>query len=343
MNAHVSAAPKVGAAPTTAILFAGWGDTPLGLPGELVPLAGRSLLQRSVERLVRAGISRIEVALGESTRALKAFLGDGSRWGCGIRCHTPSAGESLHDLCRRLALDPGSNYALASASMMPLEAELALNEPLPATSAGRALVWEADGKANWTGWGTFTGEWLFAQEAIVSHVELGQRLLELAQIERRHTEEPLATTSPAELLRSQKRLLDGAAPAAGNAGPGRGCQIHPSARIVAPVHIGQHVRIGANAIVGPYASIGDGALIDREAQVANSVILPATYVGEDLEIIDAVVAGDRLANARLDTVVRVAAPGLLSATSRGSAGGQPPGFEKALARALRIVLAPLQA
>jgi len=336
-------APNAGTQLDTAILFAGWGDTPLGQPSELVPLLGRPLLQRAVERLARAGITRIHVALGESTLPVKALLADGSRWGCNVRYHTPSADESFSDFCRRLELEPSQRYALASAGMMPMEAELSLHGAMPAAALGSAYVWQAGEKTKWTGWGVFAGEWLLGQEVAISHAALEQRLLAIHHIERKQLKAPLSATSLSELLHSHERLLASEAAAETSSRPGRGSQVHPTARILAPVHIGQHVQIGAHAIVGPNVSIGDGALIDREAYVENSVVLPCTYVGEGLEVIGAIAAGDRIANARLNTVIKVTDSNLLSTTSRRIPQGQPTWAEKTLALALRLILAPLQA
>ena len=327
----------------TAILFTGWGDTPLGQPSELVPLLGRSMLQRAMERLAQSGCTRIHVALGESPLPDKAFLGDGSRWGCCIQSHTPTADEPFSDFCRRLDLDPRKPYALASASMVPLEAELSLHGALPAAAVGSACVWQGKEKLGWTGWGVFTGEWLLGQEAAISHAALEQRLLAIHSIERKHLQPPLSAASLAELLRSHDRLLARESDAETSSKPGRGSQIHPTARLVAPVHIGSHVQIGARAIVGPNVSIGDGSLIDAEAYVENSIVLPATYVGEGLELTDAIAGGDRLGNVRLNTVIQVTDAHLLSPTRQQISPGRPGWMEMGLARALRIILAPIQA
>ena len=339
MNTDLAFLPEASLQPDTAILFAGWGDTPLCQPSELVPLLGRSLLQRAMERLARAGYTRIHVALGEYALAVKALLADGSRWGCRIEYHTPAATESFSDFCRRLKLIPQHRYVLASACMMPSEQDLSLHGAMPATALGSAYVWQAGDKTKWTGWGVFEGEWLLRQKIAISHAALENSLLRSQRIERRYLEPPLSAASLAELLHSHGYLLDREA----SANPGRGTQIHPTARIVAPVHIGQHVQIGAHAIVGPNASIGDGALIDREAHVENSVVLPATYVGEGLDLVGAIAGGDRLANAKLNTVIRVTDPNLLSANGRRTGEDRPGWAETSLARALRIVLAPLQA
>lgn len=57
------------------------------------------------------------------------------------------------------------------------------------------------------------------------------------------------------------------------------CRIEDGAELQAPCWLGDHVWVRARAKVGPHAFVEDHALIDHEAEVCQSWIGPATYVG----------------------------------------------------------------
>jgi hypothetical protein len=77
----------------------------LGIPLMLLPLQGRCFLQRAVELLVRAGCSRIHVAIGENAEAVRDLLQSGERWGVRLDYHYLGTDEPLERFSYRLGLD----------------------------------------------------------------------------------------------------------------------------------------------------------------------------------------------------------------------------------------------
>lgn len=69
---------------------------------------------------------------------------------------------------------------------------------------------------------------------------------------------------------------------------GDNCEIHESAKIVAPVYIGSNSKIYDNSEIGPYCSIGKNNIISKGSTVKRSVILDFSYVGDNVEIRGAV-------------------------------------------------------
>lgn len=65
--------------------------------------------------------------------------------------------------------------------------------------------------------------------------------------------------------------------------------IHPTAKILGPVYIGDNVVIEANAIIGPYAVIYANSHIGSDVKVHQSVIWPSIDVKGGSTIIDSVV------------------------------------------------------
>jgi NDP-sugar pyrophosphorylase family protein/lipopolysaccharide/colanic/teichoic acid biosynthesis glycosyltransferase len=65
---------------------------------------------------------------------------------------------------------------------------------------------------------------------------------------------------------------------------GRHNLIHPLARIMPPVFIGDDCRIGQDVELGPEAIISSHVIVDEAATVHHSTILPHTYVGRLVEV-----------------------------------------------------------
>lgn len=304
----------------------------LGLPAMLLPLHERSLLQRAVEHLVRSGCRQIHVALGDDAAETREFLHTGERWGCRMHYHYLDPQESLGRLVRRLELGREQRYWLAEAMQVPVE-------PLPVldhsgTAAGQPLCWSDDGRPRWAGWGLYTGDFLMACEWVPGDGSLHERMLEGDDLSPHDVPRPLSAASLADLLDGSRRLL------AAQKDPvviGRNSQIHPEAQIIAPVFIGAHVKIGAGAVVGPDVAIGSGAFIDRGAHLRDCVVMPDSYVGEELDLHGAIVRGRLLANIALNVVTEIADANLLAELAPGRL--RP--AHGLLAGALHLVLAPL--
>ncbi|MBP7688435.1 MAG: sugar transferase [Thermoflexales bacterium] len=70
---------------------------------------------------------------------------------------------------------------------------------------------------------------------------------------------------------------------------GRNTAIHPSAKIAAPIVIGDNGQIGREVELGPNVILGANVVIDDEATLTNSTITDHTYVGRLVKITDRVV------------------------------------------------------
>jgi MurNAc alpha-1-phosphate uridylyltransferase len=81
------------------ILAAGRGERMRPLtddtPKPLLLVAGKSLIVWQIERLAQAGISRIVINHAHLGGQIEAALGDGSRWGVGIRYSAEGEGRAL--------------------------------------------------------------------------------------------------------------------------------------------------------------------------------------------------------------------------------------------------------
>ncbi len=72
--------------------------------------------------------------------------------------------------------------------------------------------------------------------------------------------------------------------------------ISRSARLCAPCWIGDHVYVGPGAVIGPGTVLENGAFIEREAEIRNSVVGTATFVGRYVQIANSLAWGNTLVN-----------------------------------------------
>ncbi len=98
-------------ATTAMILAAGRGERlrPLtdATPKPLLPVGGRPLIVRHLERLAQAGFPRVVINLAHLGEQIEAALGDGSTWGLRIRYSREGEGRALETgggICKALPL-----------------------------------------------------------------------------------------------------------------------------------------------------------------------------------------------------------------------------------------------
>ena len=161
----------------------------------------------------------------------------------------------------------------------------------------------------WTGWAIVTGRDIDRLPDDLDERGFEDYILSRAAEEGRVAEigRPLALRSYGDLIEIHRRVLnrefDSITPAPSETGAGiwlsRGLSIHPTARLIAPVYIGENCRIAIGAQIGPGAFVGDNCMLDARCQVVDTVIAPGSYVGEALDLDGVIVDQNRLINTRL--------------------------------------------
>jgi NDP-sugar pyrophosphorylase family protein len=71
-------------------------------------------------------------------------------------------------------------------------------------------------------------------------------------------------------------------------------EVHPKAKLKAPVVIGDHYVIHKYAVIEKGCVIGDNSIIEEGASVSRSVILKGTYAGANTQITDSVANKNQL-------------------------------------------------
>lgn len=88
--------------------------------------------------------------------------------------------------------------------------------------------------------------------------------------------------------------------------------IHPTARLAAPLCIGEGCRIGYNVELGPEVVVDASVIIDDEATVRHSTILKRTYVGKLVDVNHRVIQHSRMIDTNTAECVDVVDKFLLS-------------------------------
>jgi hypothetical protein len=275
------------------------GQEPLGL----LPIAGRPFLHFIVECLVDSGVSEVDCILSEMPERVENSLGDGTRWGIQIRYHLVRDPARPYGRLAVLGITQGEPVVLAHADRLPLW-KFDASKPSP------ELVF-ANGE--WTGWGLLPGSVLCnligdLDEAGLS-AELSGRLNA-----RSNTPIVLSVRTFEEFLEANWAVLEKRFPnlmlGGREAGDGiwisRNVSLHPTARLTAPVYLGENSRISAGVQLGPRVVIANNCLVGQSSMLSDTVVFGGSYIGESLELTNAIVDRNRLVNVSVGAAITIA-------------------------------------
>ena len=118
--------------------------------------------------------------------------------------------------------------------------------------------------------------------------------------------------------------------------------IHPSAKLHPPIAIGDFCQIAEGAEIGPHTTIASGSIVSKGAKVQNAIISPDSYIGEMMEVKEAITIGATLVQPQSGTKVMVSDPLLLDGIHRESVAEMANDvFHRAAALGLLTTLLPV--
>lgn len=270
-------------------------------------VAGKELIRYTIEDLVGLGITEVVIVVADHADRLERLLGDGSRWGARFRFVLGRGHERPSLIWSRLSIERDQ----------PL---LVLRGDLLRSPAVSAFMLAAQGRAGNLVYGLGADP----RGALIL-LRPGQTdpgpLLDLLDI--RAPSSPPSEEDGVSLPDIEVRMMEGLAAyhrACLDLVSGRISGLSPGgAELALGLSVGLHAQVsprslkqgrayvGNNSRVHPEAEllgdvmIAQDVVIDRAAILYDCVILPHSYVGEMLEVNDAIVAGDTLM--RVDTGV----------------------------------------
>jgi len=304
----------------------------------MLPLIDRPVLQHVLEYIVDLGVHSFDFVLSDRPDEIERYFGDGKRWGCTIRYHLVRDSAAAYRAAQTL---PQSDECVlvAHADRLPLL-------PAGALTDSAACVYSG---GEWCGWAVAPGS-VLPQLASAGAEAEAEAILRAAAPARVESALTLSFRDYPAYLEAHRAVLEQRFPmllltgrqAADGIWLSRNVAIHPTARLTAPVFIGENCRIGEDVQLGPHAVVGADSALDRQSTVRNSLVLPGSYVGEALDLENSIVEQGRLVNVDLGAEIAIGDEFLLgSLAGRKSVARWPRLIGQAFAVALLLVLWPI--
>jgi hypothetical protein len=287
----------------------------------MLPLMDRPFIQHVIEILVNRGCSRFEVVLSHRPEKIEALLEDGKRWGVDIRYHLVARPDRPYRPLKLLDQHPYNHPILLVHADRLVQTDITGSKPF-SPSDGPVLYYFSDDASpsgepgrKWSGWG-----WL-SRECLAHVPENGDENALLAYLKvqnnRRIKEaehfRPLSVQSCGDLIASHLSVLAQKKSDLMIRGQeieekiwlARNVSLHPTAKLTPPLYIGENCHIGKGVQIGPDAVIGHNCVLDEKAFVTRSIVFAGSYVGEALELKDAIVDKNCLINVRVGSEITI--------------------------------------
>ena len=272
----------------------------------LLEVGGRSVIEYTLEDLSEVGARQV-VIVSANVDGLRERLGDGGRWGMRISYLLTRPEQSPNDCVRRftgsgpILLVRGDIVRGRCVGEFLRSAELKTYRTVAAVShkldAGICLI-----NGVWTHgctWPSF---------------ELGVGVMELGDIGLFRLD--TLANFHAACLAATRGEIPGVMPAGREVGDGR-----VSGRLSRSdglslkdgrVFVGEEAKISRGVEVSGTVMIGSGAFVDEGARLTDTVVMPDTYVGRQVELKNAIIAGRNLVRIDIGATTEVVDDFLLS-------------------------------
>jgi hypothetical protein len=298
----------------------------------LQTVAGKPWIQHVVEVLAERGVKKFELVLWHQAHRYEELFEDGTRWGIEVNYHFVHTLESPLDCLKGL---PGDDSVwLVAESAVPLD-ELDLED-------GQHFYCR-----NLEHWVASRLSWSELQQLCQKNWEELVQLFR-GQEDKQRECRALEIREPSDVISLNRYFLDGGdgllalgREVEPGVWIGRNVMLHPTAKIVPPVFLGQNSRIGAGAEVGPYASLGEHCFLGNHSKVESSVIQTGSFLGDDLELTDSLSDRDFIYQVPLAVRIPVVDADIAGRSREGIGNFLLSLTQRILAIVLFVLLAPL--
>lgn len=288
------------------------------IPAVMMPLLDKPFIQHVVEYLTEQGITDFEVVVCHRPEKIKGLLGNGERWGVNIKYHVVENPAQSYKPLQFLKMEQ-NDVLIANADRLP---DLDLKNKDYKNKRFDAILFntldtqktENDESFEWCGWAWLSKSFLnqmkeFDEKAICESP--GQKQGKAVKTE--YVKQILSAATLSDLLSSQEKTMTkkfhGLHSVARQVEPGiwlsRNVELQPDVKVLPPVYIGEDCRLIKGCQIGPNTVIGNNCVIDKYSVVKNSVIMPGTYIGEDLELSHSLADKNLLINIKIGSEIQV--------------------------------------
>lgn len=282
----------------------------------LLPVAGKPLLEHTLDLVADIACREAVIACAAYTDQIRALVGDGRRWGLSLS-FAPSRGEEApHVVLNRFSTEPFTELLLIRGDMLRggsltrfLEGAEKIAGPVVygvknGRLAGVALLREGRIDAGLMGWPAVAEK---PSLPLAAAVELGPDdaypLDSLADFHRANLD-AAAGDIPGLRLPGRETAL--------GLRQGHHTRLSPRSLRLGCALVGSNCRVDPSAEFYGTVVLSDRVLVDRLARLANTVVLPNTYVGEMVDLREAIVRGNDLIRVDTGALVHVPEPFLLA-------------------------------
>ncbi|CAM2064266.1 Sugar transferase [Sulfidibacter corallicola] len=314
------------------------------LPLPLLCVGNRYLVEHQLEWLSDSGFKSIRLSLGDRPRETEQLVGSGARWGTDVSVSLDPDFLDLPSLIRKNLAGMGDRILLVDgATVMRFDFPAEID-----TSTAFFRKREDGQEARQLPVILLTLEdldrLLEKTEAAFMEDLCEAALAHLPHIERVTVEAFNQRISSVEDYKEMNRVLQehpdylqikGAELHEG-VRVGRRCHISSRAILEAPALVGDGAFIKGSAHIGPGAFIGDASFIESGAHIANSVVAPGTYIGENTSFEGKYVCRNFVLDLENKSSLIMDDPSILGDLTRPTPWGM--GLERTLAILLAILM-----
>jgi hypothetical protein len=322
---------------------------PPDFPAALLPLGHASLIERVMEQLAQAAVTDVDIVACDRPELLRERLGDGRRWGIHLTWH--------------LARDPLRPYAVLQGTALKSAGRIVIGHAdrcLEAVALKRLLdgeqiaLWAPGGAETtpgWSGWASLPASDLAAlpPEGDEQQLAAALRACGLATT-------PLGATECTGVARAEDLLAAQFGHLDGSDGhdelPGSWVRrtwgamspqalVEDGALIEGPVIIGAGCIVERGARLGPRVVLSRDVVVSAGTSVRNSIVLPRSYLGQGLELSDAIVNGPRVRHVQIGVETALAPADAVLLSLENAAGHRPSVSGRVLAALALLLCSPL--
>ena len=230
-------------------------------PFLLLPVVDKPLLAYHLDLATSIGATRVLVVTDDRPESVREMTAKGRAWGLEVEVVAVEPGLAVPAQLARLDLGGGDVRVLATDALVPPVGGERDRRAVPATdwvdADGPVLVrWKA-------------GEGSSLSPGADAAPVRARRIRDLAGF----------AAVNRELLENDGGFVLAGYEVAPGIRISRDCRMSLGAVASAPVLVGERARVSYRANLGPAVVIGAGSLVDEEATLADSIVLPRTYVG----------------------------------------------------------------
>ena len=279
-------------------------DIPVGddFPAALLPLGCKTFIEHTLEQLSNAGVRQIDLVVSSRPEEVRRLLGDGERWGVQLRWHLVKESGTPYGVMTSLGLEQAQRILIGHADRWISD------DALAALLQRDQVLTLANEGVKWAGWGCATQRMLGAISPFSNEAALGSVMCNMAtELLVLESHQFIAVHNAVQLLEAQGIALTGEfmeqVPATWLRTPwgaySPDAVVQAGALSEGPVLIGPGCLVASGARIGPLTLLTSDSVISTDSTVRHSVVLPHTYVGEGLELNEAIVKARSVQHLRL--------------------------------------------